>query len=152
MKEKIAFTVDESLFIISNLLFQEWLNKLRVNYCPFLIFLQIISSICYDVNLVKLIKAYFFIILSSFFCLTLKDVSLYLAGFVPSYFIYTTASKSKIAYPKGLHVTAPGLCVVNSWSENVYGRWIKVFERIIWKEVLICFLNLLHHANNMIVK
>ena len=153
MKEKIAFTVDESLFIISNLLFQEWLNKLRVNYCPFLIFLQIISSICYDVNLVKLIKAYFFIILSSFFLLdTERRLALKLAGFVPSYFIYTTASKSKMAYPKGLYATAPGLCVVNSWSENVYGRWIKVFERIIWNEVLICFLNLLHHANNMIVK
>ena len=83
---------------------------------------------------------------------TERRLAIKLAGFVPSCFIYTTASKSKMAYPKGLHATAPGLCVVNSWSENVYGRWMKVFERIIWNEVLICFLNLLHHANNMIVK
>ena len=66
-------------------------------------------------NLVKLIKAYFFIILSSFFLLdTERRLALKLAGFVPSYFIYTTASKSKMAYPKGLYATAPGLCVVNS--------------------------------------
>ena len=66
-------------------------------------------------NLVKLIKAYFFIILSSFFLLdTERRLAIKLAGFVPSYFIYTTALKFKMAYPKGPHATAPGLCVVNS--------------------------------------
>ena len=44
---------------------------------------------------------------------------------------------SKMEYPKGFYAIAPGMCVVNSWSENVYGRWIKVFARISWNEVLI---------------
>ena len=45
---------------------------------------------------------------------TERRLAIKFAGFVPSYFIYTTALNSKMAYPKGLHATALGLCVVNS--------------------------------------
>ena len=45
---------------------------------------------------------------------TERRLSVKLTGFVSSYFIYTAASNSKMAYPKGLYATAPGLCVVNS--------------------------------------
>ena len=50
-------------------------------------------------------------------CFLLKNerrLTLKLAGFVRSYSIYTTVSKSKMAYPKGFYAIAPGLCVVNS--------------------------------------
>ena len=43
-----------------------------------------------------------------------RRLAIKLAGFVRSYSIYTTVSKSKMVYPKGFYVIAPGLCVVNS--------------------------------------
>ena len=45
---------------------------------------------------------------------TERRLAINLAGFVRSYSIYTTVSKSKMVYPKGFYAIAPGLCVVNS--------------------------------------